>query len=227
MAHSISAISAATGALLALAACAGSPVKPTPPPAAPYACEGQAEKPWVPIKRVAEGPIGRIEIRALEQPPKEQAPRTSLEEWLPHRLKVVAERVPVGRLASSLSDVLALDIAVDAQIMDARVYLALPEATLERVLRILGEQYDIAYAFKDGVLYLEAAEKRRAPAAAAPLASRVIAAQASSPEQLAASWCKGLASPRGSASVLGPSVLFRDVPEALEAARALAAGMAP
>jgi hypothetical protein len=206
------------------AGCSAAPVRPTP---APFTCEG-APAAANGTRRTTEGPIGRLEVRSLDAAPKEPVARAKLEDWLPWRLKITAERISVGRLASSLAEVLALDIVVDAGIMDARVYLALPEATFERVLRVLSEHYEVIGEFRDGVLLLQGAEKKRPAPGAEPLATRWIeAADGATPEQLAAAWCKGAASPRGTASVLGSSVLFRDVAEALGRASEMAQQLKP
>jgi hypothetical protein len=144
-------------------------------------------------------------------------------------LKIVAENIPIGRLASELSRVLGIKIMTGQYISDRQVALSIHEISFTDFLILLAEEYEVEYqvdhenqtliilADKDLHQYKERLHARlMASASIEPLKVRIIPVVAGlPPAQLAALYCDQIASERGSASVIGNNLLIKDQLEEL------------
>ena len=220
---------------IGLAGCASAPeVRATPVAArSSFFCSGMPKAkpasskatPKAKAKKKASGETdtapARVEVRAL-------APAEGAEPKLPQqRIAIVAEAAPLRAIAPRLSEALGLNVVLDPAIANKRVWLWMPDVTLQRLQRVLRDEFDISSDFSNGVLFLEA-DKRRArrkatPAPApGPLEGRIATVgEKLDADQVARTWCRMFATRRGSASVIDSTIVFEDTTEGLARAEGL------
>lgn len=139
------------------------------------------------------------------------------------RLSIYADGAPVRQLAAVLSTALSLNVRVSPDVAEVPLLLALHETDLARLLELIAEDAGVSSAFRDGTLFLAAGGM----GAATPPPLEVLLLPAASlavpPEALLTVFCRDLASPWGSAAVLGAQLYLRDTEEALDRFRLLSA----
>ncbi|MFL5346720.1 MAG: hypothetical protein ACJ8AT_18215 [Hyalangium sp.] len=179
----------------------------------------------------ADVPMGRLEVQKLstvpQAPPPEREPESEQEQepvsrsrprFPPVWLRVVAEAVPLGTLASALSRELGLGIVVAPQLVDLRVSLALPDSSAEELFGLLDRHYAVASEMeKKPVIVLEDRRELLHRHYESPeLLVRFIPMTGLPAEDVAAAYCKLLATERGSANVVGDVLLVMGEQVALE-----------
>jgi hypothetical protein len=221
------------GGLLGLLGCStgSASVRPAGPS---FSCEVPGFAP--PPHYRADVPMGRLEVekRAAVAPPPAPPAASGDPEAEPEkasrrprfpavRLRVVAEAVPLGTLASALSRELGLGIVVAPGLVDLRVSLSLPEASAEEVFQLLDLHYGVvAEAGKDQVVVLEdrweVLHRHYEPPEAIV---RLIPVTGLPAEDVADTYCKLLATEYGSANVIGDVLVVKGERVALERLDAL------
>jgi type II secretory pathway component GspD/PulD (secretin) len=183
--------------------------------------------------------MGRLEVQRLpaSAPPPAPAGQEGEEEAPPRqrppgqaripaaRLRVVAEAVPLGTLASVLSRELGVGIVVAPSLVDARISLSLPDSTAEELFRLLGI-YDVvatSHSSNDGLIILEdeAHWIKQRFTESPELIVQIVPLKGLPAEQVAATYCKHLASTKGSVTVIGDKLVVKDVRDSLDRLRAL------
>jgi hypothetical protein len=162
-------------------------------------------------------PPGRLEIELLEDgtPPDAGAVAG-------RRLRVLAEAVPLSTFAVTLGQHLGVGVVVDPALVKLRVSLALPGISLDHLLRLLLDDYDVVSSFHDGIVHLDTPFGARRRYDPQPLEVRIIAVPKGVPAaQAADAACAFALSDSGSASVVGPNLVVRDGPEHLARVEAL------
>jgi hypothetical protein len=206
--------------VLILAGCANPEApaaSPTRSEAHAYTCAGHPDPPPAPVPR-NDMPIGRLEVAAIDAPAKPS--EVSLQGLAARRVRILAEAVPLGTLATALSERLGIGIAVDADLIGLRVSMAAHDMTLLVFFDVLASEYSVRAAFNEGFVRLKtsAAYTRMLHARGdlQPVITRMIPVPGrTSPEQLAATYCALIAGPRGSASVVGDKLVANDVGDRL------------
>ena len=205
------------------------------PAGAPFSCEVPSYEP-APRYR-ADVPMGRLEVVKLAAdataPAPAPAPVPAPEsESVPFpntpyrkrprlpavRLRVVAEAVPLGTLASAVSRELGLGIVVAPQLVDLRVSLSLPETTAEAFFQLLESHYDVtASSGRDPVIVLEdRLEVLHEHYEVPPLLVRAISVKGLPVEDVGALYCKLLAGERGGAYAIGDMLIVKGEQSTME-----------
>lgn len=186
----------------------------------------------------ADVPMGRLEVQKLSAvapppaptpeseplPEQEQEPVSRRRPHFPAvRLRVVAEAVPLGTLASALSRELGLGIVVAPQLVDLRISLSLPDSSAEELFGVLAQHYDVAAeAGKNSLLVLEDERELLHRHYEPPEALvRLIPVTGLPAEDVAAAYCKLLASEYGSVNVVGDVLIAKGTQVSLERLDAL------
>lgn len=208
------------------------------PAGAPFSCEVPGYEP-APRYR-ADVPMGRLEVvkLATEAPAPAPAPTPAPESERapfpntpyrkrPHlpavRLRVVAEAVPLGTLASAVSRELGVGIVVAPKLVDLRISLSLPETTAEEFFQLLQAHYDVAASSGTApVIVLEdRLEVLHEHYEVPELLVSVISVKGVPVEDVAAVYCKLMAGERGSAYVIGDTLIVTGESRAQERLRVL------
>ena len=165
----------------------------------------------------------RLQVRRVDRGPTPPADLAAV------RLLVAVDDAPFGSVAVAIADAAGTSVVVDPEVARARVTLAMRDASLETLLPALATAAGAVAGRNAGTIHFETPWRARLRARAALLAQeqsvvevRLVPADGVRPGELAAAFCEMLASPRGSAAVIGRYVLVRDVPPVLSQLDALA-----
>jgi hypothetical protein len=183
---------------------------------------------------VAAGPPPMVKSSLLVEriAPQAQVFANAQQFWAA-RVKLRADRARLGDVVLALSDALGVSIVAAPPVVNRRVTMAMPNASMKEVVRALRLSLNVAAHYHSRTLRIEthrwaarrdhASRKRRRTHEArkrhAKLGGRhsggletlvVPVPEGVAPRQLAVSYCRTIASRRGSASVLGEVVMVRD-----------------
>lgn len=158
----------------------------------------------------------RMQVRRLDRGPTPPPDVTTV------RLVVALDDAPLGSVAVALADATGASVLVDPEVASARVTLAMRDADLETVVAALAAVSGAVSGRQAGAVYLQAPRRARRRAREAALGqeqavveTRLVPADGVAPAALATTFCEMIASPRGSAAVIGRFVLVRDGPTVL------------
>jgi len=145
------------------------------------------------------------------------------------RVKLRADRARLGDIALGLSDALGVAVVVQTALTGRRVTMAMPDGSVGQVVRVLRDGFGLAIFYRARTLHIEShrwadrrkrmnrkrrrarAERKRRGKLGGKLETLIVPVPAGiSPRQLAVTYCRTIASRRGSASVLGEAVMIRD-----------------
>lgn len=145
------------------------------------------------------------------------------------RVKLRADRARLGDIALGLSDALGVAVVVQTGLTGRRVTMAMPDASVRRVVRTLRDGLGLAVSYRARTLHIEShswvarrkrsdrkrrrtrAERKRRGKLGGKLQTLVVPVpDGISPRQLAMTYCRTIGSRRGSAAVLGETVMIRD-----------------
>jgi len=157
-----------------------------------------------------DSPVGRLEVERLSGPLP--AGVTDPVELGGIRVRIVAENVPFGAVAVALGAALPLGVVVDARLAPLRVSLFLPNVELEQLVRVLAHAYHAELTARGGLLrfaWAPGGRGSRAPASV-PEIRLVPATDPRTAAELAETFCRHVASPRGVATVVRSTVVLQD-----------------
>jgi hypothetical protein len=149
------------------------------------------------------------------------------------RVRVIAEAVPLARFAAALSEALRVTIVVATGALDHQVSVATPDATVDRLLRLLVAN-DVGYVFDAGeaTLLLDSLEDMRAMQIDRArgcydvVETRILPLPHDVPqEHVARYFCERVASPQGAADVVAGRLLLRDYPANLNQIESFVLGL--
>jgi hypothetical protein len=203
--------------------------RPDPRPAVVYTC--RVPQPPPPAIPTFDMPAGRLELQLLEAP----AAPTSPDGGSPldgspiagRRLRVVAEAVPLSTFTVALAERLGVGVVLDPALVKLRVSFSLPDITVDRLLRLVLDDYDVVSSFHDGIIHLDTPFGARRRYDPQPLEVRIIPVPKNiPPAQAADAACAFALSDSGSASAAGQNLVVRDGPEHLLKVEALMRALA-
>ncbi len=151
-------------------------------------------------------------------------------------LRVRAPRARLGEIAVAIGEQIQHTIVVDSVLVDAAVALETQDATADRLLAEVAAMTDAIVTADGESIVIELTERARhrtydqllAQLDTMPLETRAIPVPAHrDPHELAAGFCEMIASPRGSATVMGDTIVVHDVRESLDRLDAMIAGLDP
>jgi hypothetical protein len=228
--------------LLSLFACFHSSLQ-----APPFACQGAAAPP---AAATAVAPMGMVAVESISeavdwtdwrfqqsQPsvgasvwgvasPAAAVTTPSAQDWFNQKaarahLSVAADAAPLHQLVIALGQNLALDMHVSQAAGQKVVTAFYQDTSLATFLQQLRIDHGVSVGFSDGTLMFDVAG---APCAwcGMPLVTTLFetADLTAEPAALAAVFCQDLASPVGSAAVVGDQLYVRDVPTTTDTFRA-------
>ncbi len=165
----------------------------------------------------------------VERTDKEAPVLRNAKELFKARVKLRADRARLGDIALGLSDALGVAVVVQTSLTGRRVTMAMPDGSVGQVVRVLREGLGLAISYRARTLHIESyrwvdrrnrmnrkrrrarAERKRRGKLGGKLETLIVPVPAGiSPRQLAVTYCRTIASRRGSASVLGEAVMIRD-----------------
>ena len=157
-------------------------------------------------------------VQPQPAPPQTQSPQAWFnEQAVKVRLSLLADAAPLHQLALALGQNLSMDVLVSEAAGNLLVSALYNDTSLATVLQMLRIEHGVTIQFDDGTLSIDvptpACSWCDLPLEVAMLDATVLPA----PRTVAAVFCQDIASPRGSAAVIGDQLYIRDIPEAVQA----------
>jgi hypothetical protein len=189
-----------------------------------FACSGpqRAPLPDDTLSPAADVPIGAVEVRLLGDPPAERSCGT-LDDM---QIAVLADAVPLASVGVHLAQATGIAVVVDWTVVPLRVGFAAGQTSVRGFLDALGRDYDVSSTCEDGLLHLgglsRLLRRQEARYCPPPLQTRLVRVEP--PEYvvpLARLFCETIASDRGSASVVGSTIMLTDERVVLDLAEQL------
>jgi hypothetical protein len=187
--------------VVAVMGCAHAAQPPELAPGAHFVCSGPPE---AVAKRAAPDPAGRLVVTALADSPEG-----------PH-VRVLAENAPLPLFAVRLGEAIHYETHVAGDLDPIGVSLYAPDITIANLARMFDDSRHNPYEFvlreSNRVLWFAdpSGGTERHPDVEA-VRSEVIAVRTpATAEQVAAAYCASMASPRGTAAVIGDHVVISD-----------------
>jgi hypothetical protein len=201
---------------------------PHPAPAVVYTC--RVPQPPPPAIPTFDMPAGRLEVQALEAsaaPPLDGGSPLDGSAIATRRMRVVAEAVPLSTFSVALGEKLGVGVVLDPALVKLRVSFSLPDISLDRLLRLLLDDYDVVSSFHDGIIHLDTPLGARRRYDPQPMEVRIIPVPKNiPPAQAADAACAFALSDSGSASAAGQNLVVRDGREHLAKVEALMRALA-
>jgi hypothetical protein len=202
---------------------------PDPSPPVVYTC--RVPQPPPPAIPTFDMPAGRLEVQALEAPaappPADGGSPLDGSAIASRRLRVTAEAVPLSTFTVALGERLGVGVVLDPALVKLRVSFSLPDISLDRLLRLLLDDYDVVSSFHDGIIHLDTPLGARRRYDPQPMEVRIIPVPKNiPPAQAADAACSFALSDSGSASAAGQNLVVRDGREHLLRVEALMRALA-